>query len=286
MYKKTDKFGKKFKEQMNVKTTDKGEDYVIVSDFTSFDDLIFKREYFNSIEDYDPYYEKYDDYTLKNYADDLDIYNIVDLSMMIKKEFPETFTEFSFDKYLNEEGKINRGYQNKYEKDEELKKLDKYLQHIIFEDEDELDEINEDLYNYMKEDIKKDIFNRALNDAYNNAYHSALWNELIEAVQNAIGSDYWEQTEEDREYKRKQEIYKFVKNDKDTWDLLFRIDLAYIADQVESYSDLFYNCDSKFDWEGLVRYVTKVQSGPIEVDLDRISVYADKQEFNEAIRNL
>ena len=287
MYKKTDKYGQTFRKQMKIESYE-GQDCVVVPDFTSFDRMIFKEEYFNQIEDYDMYYEKYDDWSLKDQAEDLDNYNLIDVTEMIEKEIPEVklLSDSIKSKYFVE-GKIDKTLMDKYERDEDLKKLEKDLIRLIFDtDTGELNEIDENLYDYLNDDIKKDIFNRALNNAYEAAYHEALWNKLMEAVENALGGSDWKQTEEEIKYKKKPKIYKYRKNDKDSWDLLFTIDISYIVESVESYSDLHYNQGEKFDWEDLLTYIYKIVQDPIKMYLEDINPWVTKEYFNEALRNL
>lgn len=289
MYKNTKKYNQKFREQMKIKTDENGQDYVVVSDFTSFDDLIFKEDYFNNLDDYDTYYEKYSDSEMRGYMDELDNYNLIDISQMIESECSEVklLTDSIKEKYFLE-GKLSKGFMDKYDKDEDLKKLERELTELLFDtDEDDLDEINPDLSNFIDENIKRELLNRAMNDAYNSSYRDEVWRKLIDAVSDALGGGYWPETDDDRKYRRKSSIYKFMKTDPEkTSELVFTIDLPYIVDSIESYSDLHYNTGTDFDWEGLVTYVRKVLENPTKLSFDYIYGSIDKENLNDAIRNL
>jgi hypothetical protein len=292
MYRKTDKYSQIFRDQMKIKKIE-GQDCVFVSDFTSFDDLIFKEEYFNSLEDYDTYFERYDDNTMENYADELDNYNLIEISEQIQNECSEVnlITDEIRTKYYID-GKLDRAWMDRYDRTEkqnsELLKLEKDFIKLVFNtDEDELDEINEDLANFLEEDIKKEIFNRAMNDAYNNSYHEEIWNKLIESIADSLGGGYWDLTDEDRRLNKKADIYKFVKSDPDKpSELAFTVDISYLAGEVESYSDLYYNQGDNFDWEELVKYLYKIVGDPVKMYFDNVYGSIDKVNLNDAIRNL
>ncbi|MFW6226419.1 MAG: hypothetical protein ACOC3V_05630 [bacterium] len=52
IFRELKKYGKEYKESINIETTEDGIDYVSVSDFDQFDDLIFENDYFSNMDDY------------------------------------------------------------------------------------------------------------------------------------------------------------------------------------------------------------------------------------------
>jgi len=289
LYKNTHKYNNEFKKKMGVKISEDGTDYVVVPDFTSFDNMIFKEEYFNQIEDYRSNfdYEQYDDNSMESYFSDLDNYNLISIAESFMKEFPNlNIIDYEIvKKYLNEKGKINRILIGVYERDEEITKLYKELTNLIFDlDEEELEEIDEDLYNFIDDSIKRP-FNNSLNESSESAYYDGLFKKLIEGVEDALGGSTWTLTEEEKSRGEKnQQIYKFVKNDKDNWDLLFTIDMMHILGDFKSYSDLYYYTGDTFKWDDIVSYFYK-KNDPISVNFDYIYADIDKRTLNERVRD-
>ncbi len=289
LYKNTNKYNNEFKKKMDIKTTEDGTDYVVVSDFTSFDDMIFEEEYFNKLEDLssDFNFERYDDDSMQSYFSDLDNYNLISIAEKFMKEFPDLkIIDYKIvKKHLNEKDKVNKSLIDVYEQDEEMKKLESELTNLIFDlDEDELYEIDEDLSNFIDDNIKTQ-FNDSLNESSESAYYDEFFEKIIEDVGDALGSTTWTLTEEEKmRGQKKSEIYKFVKNDKDNWDLIFTIDMNYILENFKSYSDLYYYTGDNFKWDDIVSFFYK-KNDPKSINFDYIYANIDKKTLNERVRD-
>ena len=286
-----DEYKTKFKKQMEIMSSGTGSsyvEYVEVSDFTSFDELIFKDEYFNQIEDVYWDSEKFDDYTMRNHFDYLDNYNIIFIASEIidnnegsedLKDFPITTVK----KYIGEDGRVNSLLMDKYEQDDEMKQLYNALEKLVFADEFE----DSDMEYYIDDDIKKDILSRAMNNATESDYHDRLWKKLLNTIEEAMGGGYWPVDENDLPRTGKEQIYKFGKSEPGKGSkLYFTIDIASMMDGIDSYSDLYYVTDKKFNWADLLQYKYKTQESGIRVDLDNIYPDITKYYLNDSIRNL
>lgn len=294
-------YAKKFKETLGVKTSEEGIEYVVVSDFTSFDDILFKEEYFNNIQDIDHYYENYKDSQLSDFFDDLDNYNLIsiakDLSLYDTKE--EYISKSTIDNYIMKgikegeykslkNGDVLPSLKDNYERGEELIKLKKNVYELLFnKDEDELEEIGDGLSDFISDDIKKDILNRGYNDADRQSYEDELWNKLIDAIGDELGGGYWPANDNDIPKTKGDSIYKWIRTSgKTDSDLAFTIDIGQIIKSVNDYENLYFHIGDYFDWKELVSYIVKEQGSPIDVYLDNVSSYVTKKLFNEAIREL
>ena len=298
LYKNTNnnKYRKEFKEGIKVYTDENGIDYVIVSDFTSFDELIFKEEYFNMLEDFLSFdWYDVDDSSLENYFDDLDDYNIIYIANHILKErseFEELLSPNLVNEYITDsENMVVNGskvkvplkeLQYKYESTEDLKKIKKTLQEIIFDNE----ELDEDEYDkdFIEEDIKKEMLYRALMYAQESVQYDYMWNSLIDAIGDHLGGYYWPKNDEEIPKVTGDSIYKFKDN-----KLLFTIDVSVLIDPIKSYGDFNYMYGNKFDWENIISYIAKEINSPtnMEYELEKASWESpDKKSYNEAFRNL
>jgi len=295
------KYNKIFKERIDVHTDENGVDYVEVSDFTSFDDLIFKEEYFNMLEDFQHFdWYDVDDYTLESYFDDLDDYNIIDIAKHILIESPE-FEKLLPSKLVNEyitdsenmvvNGKKVKvplkGLEYQYGSTEKLKEIKKILDNIIFnyEDTDVVDFNYEDYdMDFIEEDIKKEMIYRALMYAQESVQYDYMWNALIDTIGEYLGGSNWPNNDEETPKVSGDSIYKFVDS-----KLLFTIDISNLVQPIDNYYDLNYNYGQKYDWGNLVSYVAKELNSPTDMEykLENASYESpDKKSYNEAFRNL
>jgi len=292
-------YAKKFKETLGVKTSEEGIEYVTVSDFTSFDDILFKEEYFNNTQDIDHYHENYKDSELSDFFDYLDNYNLIsiakDLSLYDTKE--KYISKSTIDKYLfktSEEtnylknGDVLPSLKDKYERDEELKQLKDNISELLFEfDEDDLEEIGEGLSDFISDDIKTDILNRGWNDADKQSYEDELWNKLINAVGDELGGGYWPANDNDSPKTEGDSIFKWIKvSGKTDSDLAFTIDIGQFIKSVNDYENLYFHIGDYFNWKDLVTFIVKEQGSAVNVYLDGVYSNVTKKLFNEAIREL
>ena len=295
LYNHTNKYNKLFKERIGVETDENGVDYIEVSDFTSFDDLIFGEEYFNNLDDYtmDNWWEA-DEATLEYWFDDLDDYNIIYIAYRILQDSPDFKNIISPNMVnefltLSENMKINdkkvkvpkNTLANEYDSNENIKIIKSKLKEIIFDNDELYDKYDID---YIDTEIKGDILNRALNDAQSSAQYDYIWNSLIDAIGDILGGNNWTKDDEAIPRIKGNSIYKF----KDS-KLLFTIDVSYLVDNIKSYGDLYWNLGNEFDWENLTSYVAKELGSATNMDhaLENSSNETiSKKTFNDAVRNI
>jgi hypothetical protein len=299
LYKNMNKYDKVFKDEIGIKTTDNGIDYVEVSDFTSFDDLIFEEEYFNSMEDlfYFEWYEVDDD-ILEQYYEDLDDYNIIDIADTMMKEVPELNNYYSINTVRenlvdSENMKVNdkpvkvpiSTLKNQFGSTENLKKLKEDLQKLIFNIED-LDIEDADIHeDTIDNEIKREMLYRALMYAQEGAQYDYVWNALIDVVGEYLGSNNWPTDEESIPSVNGKSIYKFENN-----KLLFTIDLDWLTQSIKNnYNDINYNYGNDFKWDNLLSYVARELTSPTDMSytFEKSSWETpNKTTYNEAFRNL
>lgn len=301
LYQNVSKYSSQFKKNISIYTTEDGVDYVVVSDFHEFDDLIFEHDYFNQLDDIYTYFEWYDvdDYTLENWYDKLDDYNIISIGLeMIKKiglkkyysinTVNENVIDSEKIKINNKPIKLPKNeLLNEYNTSENIKKLKKDLGKLIFNIHDVANEKkDETILDYEDEinvHIKQEMINRALMQAQETTQYDYIFNSLIDEIGKRLGSTVWK----DQKHQR-QSIYKFQQSENMT-EIMFTVDVSHLIDYIDNnYSDLYYEIDSNFSWGEILTYVKNYDSS---VDMSSTYDYAymetpSNEYFNESFRNL
>ena len=286
-YRTFDKYKSLFKKEMGIKTDEKGQDYVEVSDFTSFDDIIFEDEYFNRLEDYSnmDWYDL-DEHTLEYWSENLDYYNTVVLSNFLLKDYKELGKYLSKNVVNNhiKEGKYDILLKDEYSGNEQLDKLRKNLIDLMF-NKDSDDFSDPSIKDYIDDEVKKETIWRGLMMAEEASMYDYMWNSLIEKIGDELGGSYWEKDDEAIPRVEGNSIYKFHDH-----KLLFTIDLDYIVSNfVDSYYWLYQYAGDKFKWDTLVTYIKKELASAENMDyyFERSSQQGtNKRNFNDAIRNI
>jgi hypothetical protein len=283
-YKNSSKANVNIKDKLNIDTSSDGQDYVLLSDYTDFDDIIFDEPYFKNMEDSHDWteWQNYDDTTLNDYYGNLDYYNVVSICGKIdENEITSQYINYDLvNKYVNDKEKMESllNISDDNVDLELLKLLKSDLEKLLFDVDLESEE-NEDIY-YIKDEIKDEIINRSINYAYEGSLYDAVWNKLIYEVEDVMGGGDWKRFQDTEVNKLNSgSPYRFMNN-----NLEFTIDLEHILDNIGSYHDIYYELGDSFEWEDLVKYKVDYD-GKRSVDMQYIDAYPSNKQFNQSVRD-
>jgi len=237
------------KRDLKIKYSEENEcDVVEISDFTSLDQFM-DGEYFNKLDDMW-------DFSYKDFSMSDVLYSV---NNYINKKNTIEITKYIINKNLSIDILNNLYDKSKTSEfnDDDLKKMKNILSSIISDNEDDLDELIE-------------CFIKSISRAETDAYNDKTFNDLFSQIFDDLFFIHFN----DNEYFKHQTTNKTILlNDGTTkkiteYSILLRTDLKTMLDFDIDYGDLYYHCDSNFDWEDLAKYL--VGESGINVYIDRI----------------
>jgi len=237
------------KRDLKIKYSEENEcDVVEISDFTSLDQFM-DGEYFNKLDDMW-------DFSYKDFSMSDVLYSV---NNYINKKNTIEITKYIINKNLSVDILNNLYDKSKTSEfnDDDLKKMKNILSSIISDNEDDLDELIE-------------CFIKSISRAETDAYNDKTFNDLFSQIFDDLFFIHFN----DNEYFKHQTTNKTILlNDGTTkkiteYSILLRTDLKTMLDFDIDYGDLYYHCDSNFDWEDLAKYL--VGESGINVYIDRI----------------
>ena len=237
------------KRDLKIKYSEENEcDVVEISDFTSLDQFM-DGEYFNKLDDMW-------DFSYKDFSMSDVLYSV---NNSINKKNTIEITKYIINKNLSIDILNNLYDKSKTSEfnDDDLKKMKNILSSIISDNEDDLDELIE-------------CFKKSISRAETDAYNDKTFNDLFSQIFDDLFFIHFN----DNEYFKHQTTNKTILlNDGTTkkiteYSILLRTDLKTMLDFDIDYGDLYYHCDSNFDWEDLAKYL--VGESGINVHIDRI----------------